>query len=376
MSYKQLSNDERIEICTLKNTGYSLTYIAKYTKRHKSTISREIARNSSLSSSLSSSFGSSSSSTKYNYGFASKAAKARRTHANALRAKITIGSSFEAKILNGLKSDLSPEQISGRIRKEQVSTAGKSSFPSHVSIYNFIYSYHSKDSSNTSSNTSSKGSLDGSKQSPNNWLRYLKIIGKKGKYRRKFGTKSRAKERIDLNKKNISTRPEIVNTRSRLGDFEGDTIVGLEKTIHILTHVDRKSGYLIARVLKVATAEETTNQTLLSFKDVAKTKLKTITYDNGTQFSKHQHTEQKLNTQIYFANPYHSWERGTNENTNGLLRYYYPKKTSFKDITQKELDIVVKKINNRPRKRLNYLTPKEVFVTGLREVGVAVWDLM
>ena len=152
-----------------------------------------------------------------------------------------------------------------------------------------------------------------------------------------------------------------------MGDFEGDTIVGAEKTIHILTHVDRKSGYLLADKAEIATKSEIQKLTLKTFKKIPKSKINSLIYDNGTQFESNLDTEQKLKQifgkeiPIYFAYPYHSWERGTNENTNGLIRQYYPKKTPFKDITQKELDKVVKLINNRPRKRLNYLTPAEVF---------------
>ena len=130
----------------------------------------------------------------------------------------------------------------------------------------------------------------------------------------------------ELRKKELI--PDLtINQRKRLGDWEGDTIVGVEKTIHILTHVDRKS----------------------------------ITYDNEVQFNKYEDTKQKLGIPIYFAYSYHSWERGTSENTNGLLREYFPKKSVFRKVTQTELDKKVKLINNRPRKRLNFFTPREVF---------------
>jgi transposase, IS30 family len=218
--------------------------------------------------------------------------------------------------------------------KERKATA---STPTYQTIYNHIYL-----------------NLPDMKQ-------YLRIIGVKGKYRRKHGTKIRELLREESKKKRIDTRSDIINTRSRIGDWEGDTIVGAEKTTHILTHVDRKSGYLIADKVEVATAEAIQTLTINSFNKLPKTKVKSITYDNGVQFSKHQDTEQKLNISIYFAFPYHSWERGTNENTNGLIRKYYPKKTPFKDIIQIDLDKTVKLINNRPRKRLNYLTPHEVF---------------
>jgi len=229
-------------------------------------------------------------------------------------------------------------------KNSKVKSLGLNSTISYQTIYNYIYLTRP------------------------HWKKYLRIISSKGRYRRKYGTKVREKLREESKKKRIDVRPEIINTRDRLGDFEGDTIVGGERTIHILTHVDRKSGYLVADKAESITKEAIAEITIQSLKKLPKTKVKSITYDNGVQFEKHQDTEQKLrkitsnnNFNIYFAYPYHSWERGTNENTNGLIRRYYPKKTPFKNITQKELDKVVKLINNRPRKRLNYLTPTEVF---------------
>ena len=149
--------------------------------------------------------------------------------------------------------------------------------------------------------------------------------------------------------------------RARIGDWEGDTIIGKERTIHILTHVDRKSGLLLADKLDRGTAEITKNKTIQSFKRIPKNKKHTITYDNGVTFSDYEMTEKKTGIEIFFANPYHSWERGTNENTNGLLRQFFPKKSSFVNITQGQIDRVCNLINNRPRKRLGYLTPNEVF---------------
>ena len=256
--------------------------------------------------------------------------------ANKARVKIEVDSEISELIYTRLKEDWSPEQISGRFRKDKVACI------SYQTIYNYIY------------------------LNQRSWIRHLRILGIKGKYRRKYGTKIREKLREVTKKKRIDIRPEIINIR--LGDFEGDTIVGLEKTIHILTHVDRQSGYLIADKVE-ATSQSVHNQTLISLKALPKNKLQSITYDNGTQFSKHEYTEQKLGIPIFFAFPYHSWERGTNENTNGLLRKYYPKKTPFKDITKEDLDKVVKTINTRPRKRLGYLTPTEVFEDG-EELGV------
>jgi IS30 family transposase len=337
--HSKLTKEERIEIASLLKADKNQSQIALQIGKSKTTISREINRNKDPVSG------------NYNYSIAHKQARERKSNSNKLRSKITLGSELEKYILKKLEIDWSPEQISGRLKTElkssknsKVKSLGLNSTISYQTIYNYIYLTRP------------------------HWKKYLRIISSKGRYRRKYGTKVREKFREESKKKRIDVRPEIINTRDRLGDFEGDTIVGGEKNIHILTHVDRKSGYLVADKAESITKESIAQLTIQSLKKLPKTKVKSITYDNGVQFEKHQDTEQKLrkitnnnNFNIYFAYPYHSWERGTNENTNGLIRKYYPKKTPFKNIAQKELDKVVKLINNRPRKRLNYLTPTEVF---------------
>lgn len=334
--HKKLTKEDRIEIASLLTAGRNQYQIAIQIGKSESTISREISRNKDPVSGC------------YNYSVAHKQSKERKSASNKLRSKIVLNGELEKYILKKLEINWSPQQIAGRLKIElncnKSNSLGLKTTLSHQTIYDYIY-LHRKE-----------------------WQKYLRIIGTKGKYRRKYGTKVREKLREESEKKRIDSRPEIINSRSRLGDFEGDTIVGAEKTIHILTHVDRKSGYLLADKAESATAEEIQRLTLKAFKNIPKTKLNSITYDNGVQFNKHQDTELKLQqtTQnkgfgIYFAFPYHCWERGTNENTNGLIRKYYPKKTPFKNITQRDLDKVVKLINNRPRKRLNYLTPFEVF---------------
>jgi IS30 family transposase len=344
--YTQLTKEERIEIASLLKSGQlNQTQMAIQIGKSKSTISREINRNKDPVTG------------SYNYSVAHKQAKERKKErkkkANQLRVKIKLNGEIEQHILENLKRDWSPDQISGRLKTQNPLKSFKVNL-SYQTIYDHIYLHRPE------------------------WKKYLRIIGVKGRYRRKYGTKIREKLREESKKKRIDTRPEIINSRTRLGDFEGDTIVGVEKTIHILTHVDRKSGYLLADKVESATAQEVQRLTLKAFKNIPKTKIRSITYDNGVQFEKYQDTEHKLQQAaqnkyfgIYFAYPYHSWERGTSENTNGLLRQYYPKKTPFRHITQKELDKVVKLINNRPRKRLNYLTPTEVF---RNKRLVAIWD--
>ena len=184
----------------------------------------------------------------------------------------------------------------------------------------------------------------------------------KGKYRRKSGTKIRERARESQKKRRIDERPAVIERRGRLGDFEGDTVMGRDKRVRIVTFVDRKSGYLIAFLLPKMRAELLTSLALAKFRRILKTKRKTFTLDNGTEFSDWERLEKRSGMTVYFAYPYHSWERGTNENTNGLLRQYFPKSYDFNLITQQELAHVVRLLNDRPRKRLGFKSPRQVFL--------------
>ena len=171
----------------------------------------------------------------------------------------------------------------------------------------------------------------------------------------------REKERERRKKRRIDERPDIINRRGRIGDFEGDTLMGRDKRVRIVSLVDRKTGYLIAFLLPKMNAELLTSYALTELRHVPKKKRKTITLDNGVEFSDWERLERKSDMTIYFAYPYHAWERGTNDNTNGLLRQYFPKSYDFNLITPTELKQVVRRLNNRERKRLNFLTPRQMF---------------
>lgn len=190
--------------------------------------------------------------------------------------------------------------------------------------------------------------------------KYLR--SQKGKYRRKRGTKIREKARERAKKRRIDERPKIVERRGRIGDWEGDTMLGRDKWIRIVTLVDRHSGYLIAYLLPKLNAELLTKLAVQKLKRLPKDKRRTLTLDNGIEFSDWERLEKQTGMAIYFAYPYHSWERGTNENTNGLLRQYFPKSLDFNLITAKELADVVKRLNDRPRKRLKFKSPKQLFM--------------
>lgn len=261
-------------------------------------------------------------------------ARARKTRATGKRSskRLSVNPNMRSIIEELLIATWSPEQITGTLRMQGVSMV------CHETIYRYIY-----------------------EEMPE-WKKYLRQ--KKGRYRRRSGTRKREKEREEGKKKRIDTRSAVVETRGRIGDWEGDTIVGGERTTGILTHVERRSGFLFADLFLKKSAEGIREKTVKRFSSVSVEKKHTLTYDNGTEFSDHERIERYTGMNVYFAYPYHSWERGTNENTNGLLRQFFPKKMMFATLTQKDVDRVVDLINHRPRKRLGYLTPYEVFVEG------------
>lgn len=187
------------------------------------------------------------------------------------------------------------------------------------------------------------------------------LRSKKGKYRRKRGTKIREKQREQAKKRRIDERPQVVERRGRIGDFEGDTLMGRDKRVRIVTFVDRRTGYLIAFLLPKMNAKLVTSLALKHFRKIPKRKRLTVTLDNGIEFADWETLEKRSRMMIYFAYPYHFWERGSNENTNGLLRQYFPKTMDFNLIKPDELAHAVRKLNDRERKRLGFLSPRHVF---------------
>lgn len=216
------------------------------------------------------------------------------------------------------------------------------------------------------------GILGRKKQSiaPSTIYRYIKeraphlkhfLRSQKGKYRRKHGTRKREKAREEAKKRRIDERPMVVERRGRIGDWEGDTLMGRDKRVRIVSFVDRRTGYLVAYLLPKTNAELLTRLALKHFRHIPKKKRETVTFDNGSEFSDWERFERMSGMTVYFAYPYHAWERGTNENTNGLLRQYFPKSYDFNLITSSELAHVVRILNNRERKRLGFLSPRYVF---------------
>lgn len=267
---------------------------------------------------------------KYNAKKANQKARRKRTEANQCHRKIGKDDWLTKEVIRLLEKHWSPEQIVGRFVRE------KKIKPTSVTA---IYDWCNRDRE-----------------------LYPLLPRKHNKYRRTKAGNDRKEARKELDaRKSIDDRPAHIEKRKRAGHWEGDTIIGKEKTARILTHVERKAGYLLANLLYDVTAEKIRFESIKSFTEIPRNKLKTITYDRGTEFADWALTERELQAGIYFAHAYHSWERGTNENTNGLLRRYFPKKTLFANIKEEELERIVTEINCRPRKRLNYRSPYEVF---------------
>lgn len=320
MSYTHFKPFQRNELAVLLRAGHSQKEIAQLLGKTASAVCQELKRNPSDNK------------TGYDIWQAKKNAKEKRIAANARFRKIENSSWLQKYIEKRIKKYWSPEQISGRLKKKYEND--KSKWIGKDSIYKYIY------------------------EERKDLVKYLRC--QKGNYRRRHGTKIRLEQQLEAKKKRITERPAEAETREIIGHWEGDTIIGSDKQ-HILTHVERKSGLLFADKLKRGTAELTRLKTIERFKNISKKKKLSITYDNGTTFAEHELTERKSGINIYFAFPYHSWERGTNENCNGLLRQFFPKKSAFAIVTQEQIDEACGLINNRPRKRLSYLTPIEVF---------------
>jgi IS30 family transposase len=320
MGYTHITKEQRYKIQAWLELSMAQDEIAERLDKDEGSVSREISRNKNALG-------------KYTAGLADKASRRRRKEGKRSSRKLIKDTKLRRAVFAQLKKKKSPEQIGGKRKRD-----GKA-YVVHETVYSYIYDY-----------------------APN-WKQYLRQ--KKGKYRRRYGTKGREYTREQAKKRRIDERPAVVELRTEIGHWEGDTIRGKEKTTGIATHVERVSGYAIADKLDHATAENLKQKTTASFARIPEEKKKTETLDNGVEFSEYELMERETGMTIYFAYPYHSWERGSNENFNGLLRQYFPKGSNFATVTQKDVNKAVRELNHRPRKRLNYLTPYEVFVKGM-----------
>lgn len=349
--YTQLSFEERVIIENRLKNGESLRNIALCLKRNVSTISRELARNGAKLATSRVNIPSEIYLDSRHFRGTPKVDQIRkRKDSYRKRLKDFNAPKYLAKhaqekafkrikkqklllytdeysktqeyVREKLKLRWSPEQIAGRLTYE-----GELPRVSHRAIYAFVY----------------RGNL----------FHFLRRRGRKKcpKLKLKYN-------RTNRDKHNISERPEVVDNLERYGDLEGDTIFGLDTKDRILTHNDRLTGVLSASLVRNFDANKIYKQTTKDILNVFG-EIKTITYDNGVEFSRWSDVERSLGADVYFANPYHSWERGRNENTNGLIRDFFPKGTDFKKLTQADILRVTDLINNRPRKRLQWQTPLE-----------------
>ena len=318
MKYRQLNAEEREVLAALRSAGLSQAEIARHLGRHRSTVWRELKRNAA----------------PHDGWYRSKRAH-QRAHARRYRSRRN--SQFEradwARIEELLKEEWSPEQVAGYLgRRQELSI-------SHETIYRHVWQ-----------DLRAGGTLH----------RHLR--GARKQCRKRYGRYD-SRGRL-AGKRMIGERPPTVDLRRRVGHWEIDTVMGEslgESSDCILTLVERKTGYLMIGKLAARTAAEA-NRALLELMARHPGRVRTITADNGTEFHWSAQIEAVTPVRFYFATPHHSWERGTNENTNGLIRQYLPKGQSMAGVTQSQCDTIAEQLNQRPRKRHAYKTPNQCFL--------------
>jgi IS30 family transposase len=327
MAYKQLDYLKRCQIFGLWRAGHNQTKIAKELGVHKSTIGRELERNITF---VRTSLGSWQYKPDYAQGYAERRRKAKPK-------QIKFTKNVEKFVREKLKEEWSPEQISGYAKRHKLFSI------SHERIYQFI--------------------LD-DKENGGELYKHLRHQHKK--YRKRYGSPDR--QGPIKNRVMIDERPKIVDKKKRLGDWEIDTIIGKQQQKAIVTLVERVSKKTLIGQVGTKKADFVSRQIIELLKPI-KSFVHTMTADNGVEFCFHELIAKTLGTKIYFAHPYHSWERGLNENTNGLIRQYIPKGKDFAEITSADIMQIQDKLNNRPRKSLNYRTPNEVFSELQKKAG-------
>ena len=315
MNYKHLSQIERYQIYSLMKANQSITQIADQLGRHKSTISRELGRNEGCR------------------GYRPKQAcelALNRSQGSRNAREVEPWVKREADVLLGLQ--WSPEQIAGKLPV------------SHETLYLHVYA-----------DKANGGKL------------WKNLRCQKQKRKRYAGGQDRRGQ--IPNRRPLSERPGHIEDRKQVGHWEGDTVIGANHKQAIVTVVERKSGYAVIAKVENKTADLVSAAIVNRLKPFGK-KVKTLTFDNGKEFCGHGKIDEALGSTSYFARPFASWERGSNENFNGLLRQYVPKKRSMESITDEEIKMIENRLNNRPRKRLGFRTPAEVFHQSLRRVAL------
>lgn len=308
-SYQQLTREQRYQIYALKKSGTSQAEMARILGVHRATISREIKRNTGGNG--------------YRPQQAHRLSQERRN-----KGRPRIASETWQLVEEKIELDWSPEQISGWLLKNKAIEI------SHEWIYQYIYADYQ-----------AGGEL------------YQHLRSRKKRRKRLRGRDRRG---VLPDRRMIDERPEIVEERSRLGDWEVDTMIGKQHRQAIVTLTERKSRFALLAKVSRRSADQV-SQTVVELLRPFQDKLETMTGDNGKEFAGHRQIAEALGLDFYFAHPYASWERGANENMNGLVRQYLPKKTDFCEVTNADLVRIMDRLNLRPRKCLDFQTPFEVF---------------
>lgn len=313
--YHQITEQERYLISHLRKQGFIPSEIARQTGRHRSTILRECKRNGKKDGRV------------YRPSIAQERTNGRRSRS---RKKLQFTDEQMELVWGYIREHWSPEQVSCWLKKQGLMRI------SHETIYRYIWR-----------NKKEGGTI------------YVNLRGASKQRRKRYGAYD-SRGQIAA-KRHISNRPISVEDRKEQGHWEIDTVMGSSRDTHcILTLVERKTGYTLIGKLPNRT-KVALNERLESLLEDQRGRFKTITADNGTEFHGYAEIESKNPVTFYFATPYHSWERGTNENTNGLIRQYLPKGKSMMQLRQIDCNQIAEKLNTRPRKRLNYNTPKEEY---------------
>jgi transposase, IS30 family len=313
-NYIQITLADRYTIYHHKKQGTSNAEIARILGRHRSTIDRELKRNKCPS---------------HGYYVVEKADSYARSRRSRSRRNTHFSDDDFMQVKRLIEKKWSPEQVSNYLAKQNILSI------SHETIYRYIWN-----------DKSNGGSL---------WTH----LRQSQKLRRKRYKAYDSRGRL-ANKRHISERPKSVETRRYKGHWEIDTVMGRGSKDCIVTLLERKSGFVLIGKLSDRTTASLNKRTLQLIKRDPNA-FKTITADNGTEFHQYQRIEKTCSVKFYFANPYHSWERGSNENCNGLIRQYLPKGESMEKLSQKQCDAIALQLNRRPRKRHNYKTPEEVY---------------
>jgi IS30 family transposase len=311
----QLNFLERERISQMHDAGATNAEIARELSRARSTIGRELERNSVAG--------------EYSAVAAQGFARQRR------RQRPLVGKMDRPEVGDFVRSCLvqawSPDQIAGRSKSDFADDRRRQI--SHQTIYTWIRS-----------------------QSAADRRHFTGFLRRAGSRRPREDRRGRLPNQVS-----IEGRPKVVDQRRRYGDWEGDTVVGARHSGAVVTLVERKSGYLLTAKSCDRKARRVARKIESRLKKLPQRLRRTATFDNGKEFAEHQYLTGRLNLKVYFAKPYCSWQRGSNEHTNGLLRQFLPKGTDFRNVSWQELEYYTHLINDRPRKRLGYQTPAEVF---------------